>query len=241
MPTQNPTYSRRNKVEEKRNIRNAVLLGALTIGILILFVLYGFGILANFAVFLGDLKKNGQPIESNDQTPPIPPRFEPIPKSTNQREIDIQGSTEPGATVVMTLNGEESELLANSDGEFHYTAKLSEEDNLLSAYSLDDAGNKSNQTETQTITFDEKAPDLEVTRPTDGASLFGSRERQLVIEGKTEPDTAVSVNGRHVVVESTGNFTFLTSLSEGENPFTVKAQDKAGNITEKEFKVTYAP
>lgn len=206
-----------------------------------IFVLYGFGALANFAVFLGNLKKGGQPIESNDQTPPIPPRFEPISKATNKPEFEIKGSTEPGATIVLTLNGKDHDILANNDGEFHYEAQLVDGENIISAFSQDSAGNKSNEVQTQTIIFDHESPGLDIIKPQDGASFYGSKERQLVIEGKTEEEAKVNVNGRHVVVESTGSFTFLTTLAEGENKLSIKAEDIAGNITEKLITVTYSP
>jgi hypothetical protein len=235
------TYSRKNKVEEKRNIRKAIIFIVLTIGILVVFILYGFGALANFAVFLGELKKGSQPIVSDDQTPPIPPRFEPIPKATNQKNYEIKGSTEPGATIILSVNDNDHDLLANNEGEFRYAANLVDGENIISAFSQDDAGNKSNVIHTETIIFDNKNPELEITKPQDGATYYGSKERQLVIEGKTDEETKVNVNGRHVLVESTGKFTFLTTLSEGENKLTVKAEDIAGNTTEKVVTVTYSP
>jgi hypothetical protein len=241
MPTQYQTYSRKTKVEEKRNIRNAILFGVLTIALLVLFVLFGFGIIAKFVVFLGDIKKGNAPVVSDDTTPPIPPRFEPIPKATNNQQFDIKGSTEPGADVELTVNGEEHELLANSDGEFQYTANLETGENSIIAYSKDSAGNKSPETDTQTIVYDNTPPQLDITKPQDGASFYGSKQRQLVIEGKTEANTQVSVSGRHVVVDGNGGFTYLMTLSEGENALAIKVQDLAGNITEKDMTVTYSP
>ncbi len=234
-------YSRKVKVEESRNKKKALWFGFLTILVLVLFFFYGFKALARLAVFLGDLKKGSQPVESNDQTPPIPPRFEPIPKATNQKQLEIKGSTEPGASVELSVNGKVNELLANSEGEFRYAADLKPGDNIFSAYSQDSAGNKSNETETQTITLDTDAPSLEVTKPQEGAQFYGSKDRQLLIEGKTEEDAKVNVNGRHVVVESTGNFTFLMTLTEGENKLDIKAEDLAGNMTEKTVTVSYSP
>lgn len=235
------TYSRKVKVEENRNKKKTLWFGFLTIVVLVLFFFYGFNALARLAVFLGDLKKGSQPVESNDTTPPIPPRFEPLPKATNNKELEIKGSTEPGATIELSVNGKVNELLANSDGEFRFTADLKSGENIISAYSQDNAGNKSNETETQTVALDTDAPSLETTKPQDGALFYGSKDRQLVIEGKTEERANVSVNGRHVVVEGSGNFTFLMTLTEGENKLDIKATDAAGNITEKTITVTYSP
>lgn len=235
------TYSRKSKVEERKNMRKAFLFGLLTIGAIVLFAFYGLGTLAKFVVFLGDLKKGNQPVQSDDTTPPIPPRFEPIPKETNKNNLDVKGSTEPGATVILVLNGRDYELLANNEGEFSFSANLVDGDNVISAFSQDNAGNKSNKTETQTVILDTSAPSLDITKPQDGSSYYGSKERQLVIEGKTEEEAKVSINGRNVVVETGGVFTFLTTLSEGTNALVVKAEDQAGNITEKTLTVMYSP
>ncbi len=235
------TYSRKVKVEESRNKKKALWFGFLTIVVLVLFFFYGFTALARLAVFLGDLKKGSQPVESNDTTPPIPPRFEPLPKATNKKQIEINGSTEPGATIELSINGKANELLANSDGEFRFAADLKSGDNIISAYSQDSAGNKSNETDTQTVILDTEAPSLEITKPQEGASFYGSKDRQLLIEGKTEENAQVNVNGRHVVVEGSGSFTFLMTLSEGENKLDIKTEDMAGNVTEKTITVTYSP
>jgi len=60
-------------------------------------------------------------------------------------------------------------------------------------------------------------------------------------EGKVEENAKVQINDRVVVVESDGTFSFVTTLSEGQNNFTVKAEDEARNKVEKNLKVTYAP
>ncbi len=235
------TYSRKTKVEEKRNIRKALLFSLLSLVAIALFIMYGFNILGRFAVFLGDLKKGSQAVVSDDTTPPIPPRFEPIPKATNKAALDIKGSTEPGASIEITLNGREEELLANSDGEFTYTADLHEGENSMTAYSQDSVGNKSVKSEAVSIVYDKTPPQLDVTKPQEGETFYGAKGRQLVITGKTEANTQVNVNGRHVVVEQSGNFTFMMTLTEGENTLTIKAQDMAGNEVEKVVKVTYSP
>src|SRR6476619_2578659 len=104
------SYSRKTRVEEQKNLKNAFRFMFLSVVAVVLFVVFGLGLLAKFAVFLGDIKKGNQPVVSNDATPPIPPRFEPIPKATNNQEFDINGSTEPGAEVELTVNGKVHEL-----------------------------------------------------------------------------------------------------------------------------------
>jgi len=74
---------------------------------------------------------------------------------------------------------------------------------------------------------------LSLTTPNDGTNYYGSKQRQVLLEGETEVGVNININGRFVQVDSDGKFTFTTTLNEGENKFTILAQDLAENITEK--------
>jgi len=234
-------YSRLTKFEDKRNIRRAVIFGVLTILSIILFFFYGLPLVAKFAGFLSDLRKSNSPVEIEDKTPPAPPRFESQPEATNRKKVDLVGITEPGATVFLTLNGEEEELIANSEGQFNQTFNLDNGENSFFALVRDEAGNESQKTETIKIIFDDTEPTLEISSPQEGASFFGSKQRQIVIDGKTEEGSSLTINDRFVLVENDGTFAFATTLSEGENSFNLKVNDKAGNQSEKSIKVNFTP
>src|SRR5690606_23917923 len=143
----------------------------------------------------------------------------------------------PGSTLVLEVNNQKKEQLVGNDGRFSLTAELTGGENTLNAKAIDNAGNESQSTETFRIVVDKNPPDLTITSPQDKSSYYGSRERQLVIEGETESDANITINDRIVVVNSEGHFTYAISLQEGENIFTVIAKDKAGNETKQEFTV----
>jgi RNA recognition motif-containing protein len=168
----------------------------------------------------------------------------PIDRETGRKRgfafVEME-SKEDAEAAIQHFNGETIDILANNNGDFTTAVTLNEGENEIMSYSKDTAGNKSATTDTFVITYDKTAPNLDITKPQDQATFYGSKERQLLIQGKTDEKTRVSVNGRHVVVESNGSFTFLTTLSEGENKFTIKAEDEASNITEKTLTVTYSP
>jgi len=235
------SYSRLVKTEEKRNVRRAFLFLLLTVVLLVTGFVFGLPAIAKFSGFLTDIKKSAQPIERVDKTPPAPPRLEPLPEATNDLQVDINGSTEPGTTVFLTLNNRQEEILANVDGEFSYNFSLNKGENKIAAYARDSSGNESQKTETFTIIFDDDPPSLEITDPENGSEYFGPKQRQVVIEGGTEEDASVTINDRLVVVERDQTFSFATTLSEGENQFTVKAEDKAGNTTEKSLTLHFTP
>lgn len=234
-------YSRKEKVEEKKNVRKAFLLIVATVGVVLLFFFFGLPMVVKFSAFLTDIRKSSEPVEVSDTTPPPPPRFDPIPEFTNKLEVDIKGSTEPGVSVILYLNNKIEEIVSDSDGHFSHTFKLNKGKNSFSSLAKDKTGNESQETNKQTVTFDDQAPELTITKPEDGSEFYGSKERQVVIEGETEEDVSVSINGRKVVVDSDGTFAFATTLSEGQNEFKVKAEDEAGNTTEETVVVSYAP
>lgn len=233
-------YSRLSKTEEGRNVRKALVFTFLTISSLGLFLFFGLPTVAKFAAFLTDIRKSGEPVEKNDTTPPVPPHLDSLSEATNKLKTEIKGRTEPGVTVTLFLNGRQEELLANKEGEFTYTFSLSKGENSISALAKDSSGNKSQKSNVIRITFDIEPPEIEISSPENKSEYYGSKQRQVVIEGKTEEGVSVTINDRVVVVENDGSFAFTTTLSEGENQFTIKAEDKAGNTTEKSLSLNFS-
>ncbi len=220
-------------VEERRNFRSALLFIFLTILALVLLFFIGIPLLGKFTAFISDIGKSNKAISSDDKTPPAPPKFNTFSDFTNQKSINISGSGEAGATIKLTLNGEALENVADKSSEFIFTLNLNDGENTFFGEAIDQAGNTSQKTRDYKITFDNKEPDLEISSPTDGAQFFGSNQRQITIQGSTEPNCQVTINDRIIAVDDTGKFQFTTSLNDGENKFTVKSTDQAGNTTEK--------
>lgn len=234
-------YSRRQTIEEKKNRRKAFILIILTVVSLFLIFFYGLPLIAKFATFLSDLRGSSEVAERNDTTPPPPPRLDILPEATSEISVEITGTTEEGAIVTLFLNSNEEEVIANKEGRFSYKFSLNKGGNRIAARARDSSGNESQETDTIVVIQDSEPPSLEITSPEDGSEFFSSSQRQVVIEGKTEEGTSVQINDRLVVVEASGDFTFATTLGEGENTFNVKAQDKAGNINEESITLHFSP
>jgi bacillopeptidase F len=233
-------YSRRSNTQQKKNIRKAFVFGLLTIGVLLIFLFFGLPTVARFAAFLTDLRSSSQPVEINDTTPPAPPRISEPAEYTSKTAIDIKGTTEPGANVIIYANGDEEEVLSNKGGEFTFEWELLDGENRIYAKAKDAAGNESQESEVHIVTYDNEAPDLTVSSPENGKTFYGSSERQITIEGLTEEGSSVTINDRLVVVNAQGEFTFATTLSDGENTFNIKATDRAGNTKETTLSVNYS-
>jgi hypothetical protein len=88
-------------------------------------------------------------------------------------------------------------------------------------------------TETGNIVSDKIS--LEVSAPVDGSTLNSA---SVVVKGKTSPGAEVFVNDKETKADSSGNFSIMVSLDEGENQIVVIANDADGNTAEKDLVVT---
>ena len=234
-------YSRRASVEEKRNITKAYKYIALSVIAICFLIFFGLPILIKFAGFLADIGKSTKPVDITDTTPPAPPQFDSIPEYINNQRLEIAGSSENGAIVTITANGDSSEIVANSDGRFSFLFNLDNGENTIEARAKDNSGNESTSTKLVKIIFDDKEPIFENITPNDGSSYYGSGQRQLVIKGNVNEKVNLLINERVVAVSEDGTFTFSTTLSEGINSFEIKAVDPAGNETKSTFSVNFTP
>lgn len=234
-------YSRRESIEEKNNFRSAVILIILTIGVVIVLVVVGIPTVGKIATFVSGLKGGNTPITSNDKTPPAPPTFKTSPDFTNQLTTSISRSAESGATIKLTFDGKEQSVLVDKDGNFSFqNLSLQNGDNIFFAFAVDSAGNISQKSAEKKIVYDNKPPTLSVDNPSDGSKFFGSGQRQVTIQGTTDSGASITINDRIVSVDDSGKFQYTLTLSDGDNKFTIKSVDQAGNSTEKDITLNFS-
>ncbi|MCD6427549.1 MAG: hypothetical protein J7L03_05600 [Caldisericaceae bacterium] len=100
-------------------------------------------------------------------------------------------------------------------------------------YAVDHQGNKE-KVQSQNFLVDTKSPVVTIISPKNGAVL---NTKQCKIVGKTEPGATLEINGKDVPVATDGSFTFAAQIS-GETVFKITAEDKAGNKTTVNLKVS---
>lgn len=233
-------YNRKySSLEERKNTKSAVFYVALTLISFVAIYFVGIPLAGRLTTFLISLKGNDKKITSSDITPPPTPKFRDFPEATNQQTITLLGNTEAGSTVKLTFNGDVQETLANNDGQFSFNVTLQDGNNVFAATATDQNGNQSQKTDDLQIIFDKKSPDLTITSPNDGTNYFGSNQRQVTIQGKTDVESSVTINDRIIFVDDTGGFQYTTTLNDGSNSFKIKSVDKAGNITEKDITLNF--
>lgn len=234
-------YSRLESVEEKRNIKRAILFIVLTICSITFLVTFGLGFMAKFASFFSSIRKTNSPLEKTNITPPAPPSFDNFSETTNKTPLEISGRIEIGNTVVINFNSLEDEILADNNGQFSTKLTLVKGENTLFAYAKDAKGNSSKKTTEYKIVYDNEPPKIDISSPSDGASFYGKKQQNVSIKGSTDADSSLTINDRLVSINDDGSFSYDFVLSEGENNLTIKTVDKAGNETQTSLKLNFSP
>lgn len=177
-----------------------------------------------------------------DIIPPQEPLISALPEATNSSFVTVEGYTENLASVELLLNDLTDKITkADESGLFSLGVVLSSGQNRIQVRAKDEAGNES-MSGVSLVTFDNKPVELVVTSPKDGNEYFGKLNQVIDIKGSVDKkDVQVLVNNSFVSVNSEGNFVHRIMLSDGENTLTIKASDKAGNMTEKALKIIYTP
>jgi len=234
--------SRLAKLEEKRNLRRAVVLVVIMIGLVGGGVVWGVPFLVKVAMFAGAFGSAGQQIDKSDLIPPAPPMVQVDFEATNSARLALRGWTEPGAEVFLVHNLEPAgSVIAREDGGFLFEEiMLSEGDNEFSTVAVDQGENESQPSTAIRVFFSQKAPKLEIEQPSDGQLIRGSTPR-VEIKGMTDDGARVTVNERLVVLGQEGKFSTFVGLQTGDNHLTVLATDRAGNQSRKELVVKYEP
>lgn len=236
-------YSRLARTQEKQNLRRAFIYILLAIIISATTLFLGIPVLIRVAIFFAEIKGSSLPVEQTDVIPPPPPRIDTLPEATKTNLISLAGSAEEGSTVEVYLNEKNITSVVSDSNSRFITEKLRLEGGKNSVYviAIDKARNESSPSEKQYLWFDDKPPELLITQPEDGATFYGEQEKSITVQGKTEPGTSVTLNGRLIIVGTEGELTTIYTLNEGENQIKLVVRDKAGNETEKEITVIYFP
>lgn len=186
------------------------------------------------------VSRNRNIADPEDIIPPTAPIFSQVPEATNQKNISLNGITEPGATVRIYVNGPEKErTTADNDGSFTFVdLKLGEGNNVIFAKAIDENGNESDKSKVFTIAFDDEKPEIEITTPQDGDEIK-NLNRRVLVRGTLSEKADVTINARQAVVKPDNTFELLLGVDEGDVQIKVTATDKAGNKAETVISIKY--
>lgn len=212
-----------------------VILGYLTIA----------WILPAFIGAVGSVKNIVKPpkvITKTEFSNVAPPTLNIYFEATNSSQLDIAGYATPNSKVKLFLDDNLEETVdVSPEGTFIVeNIALNLGANNLYGKTVDEKDNESLPSKTIKLLFDNEKPTLSINEPEDDKKIQGG-DKKVKISGKTEPEAQVFINDSRVIVDKDGNFSSEQTLNDGDNTFTVKAQDSAANYHEVQRKVTYTP
>lgn len=230
----------RNSEEDKFR-KKTIFFGGLTLLLGLAIVIWGIPFFIRLAELL-DEKKNVSDLQvtNEDIIPPVPPRFAYVPEATNSASIPLVGYSEKNSDVEVFLNDELAvKTEVDEEGEFSVEKIfLDLGENSLYSIAIDEAGNTSDKSDLYSIIYDNTKPELEIETPSGNETVY---DQTLQIKGKSEPNAKITVNGSLVLSDSDGNFTYDYELAADKNEILIIAQDAAGNVSSKNFTITYHP
>lgn len=242
-------YKPRSVKKLEQKVRNRIL-GAILIIFLVGYVFINWGLPA----FIGSLSifnKTKHSTTGNNliEDPAIAPPVLNIPfESTNSAQLKISGYSTPKSKVEIYLDDElkttvttdefgsfTSEFLTLSEGTNNIYGRSINEDQVSNA-----SDKKSLPSKTIKLLFSNEKPVLEISEPEDNKQIKGG-DKKVHINGKTDAQNSVMVNGITVIVNNDGNFSTDVSINEGDNNISITAQNTVGNITKIDRKVNFSP
>jgi bacillopeptidase F len=202
------------------------------IAILAFLWLFGVRILVGFSLLVDRIRGGGTPEEMISESIILPPILDPLPEATPSSSLDIRGTGQPGATVILYVNdGEADKTIVTIEGTFTIDdVALLEGTNTVSAKQRDEKDHLSELSNILTVLVKRTPPALELTSPTDNSTVTGD-SNIVKVTGKTEEGATLSINGRYAVVRSDGSFNYDYPLNTGDNTLKIVARDNAGNET----------
>lgn len=226
--------------QQRENLKKAIVYLVITVGVVLIFLYIGVPTLAKLALTLGG---NGGQLAGSDTNAPAPPRLVPISEYTSEELISIKGFTEAKADIELFVNGESvKSVLSDDSGEFLLSdVKIASGSNQLYVTAKDESGNVSQPSGNLRVVLDTILPELSVENPKDGERFVGQDKKTIRVNGQSETDVKLTLNGRFVQTNDEGKFDTTLTLNDGEQEIMFLAIDKAGNKLEKNVKVTFVP
>lgn len=230
--------SRKYETKSKQNL----ILSILGIGVILFILLrYGIPFLSDTSFFVGQLTQTKQTTSQKNNTKDnfvSSPTLDAISASTNNKSLKVTGSALTGLTIELYVNGSKYEdAKVDESGNFSFNVNLTEGANIIKARAIS-ADLKSDFSDSQTITYKKSNPNLTIDSPHDGDNLSGGN--QTTVSGKSDPQDSVTVNDFFAISDSSGNWSYSLTLTNGSNEIKVVATDDAGNKTEKTIHVNYS-
>lgn len=211
-----------------------------------LFIIAGFFLFPYIIEGIGNISQlmsTGENTQKTHTTSDLvlnPPILIDMPSATASARVIVKGKSDQNGTVQIYVNKNlQDEIEIDEKKEFESKIlKLKDGTNQI-ATKLKTIDGESEFSEDYSIAYISKEPTVDVSYPQEGAHLTKA-DKRITIQGKTEAENNIKINGARAIVENDGSFSHLIELNEGENEIAILASNEAGKSTEKRIKVVYS-
>jgi hypothetical protein len=224
---------------EQKTKKN-LLLSVLGIVLVLLLVFkFGLPLLINLSLFLSGGKGGEAQLEKKDPSFIATPVLNSLPAATSSANITISGISSKDQTIKLYINDDfTDEIKTKENGTFSFKEEIKAGENTIKAKAV--VGDKESEfSKSITIALKSAPPSLNVHSPSDGQSF--KDQNTVDIQGTTDPNVRITVNGFWAITDSDGSFSYRFPLQNGDNKIKIVATDIAGNRIEKELKISYSP
>ncbi len=215
--------------------------------LIILIVLVGFiftngiKLVINTSVYVSGLFSNKEavtPAPKNTGNLISTLEIDNIPTATNAATITISGSVYNLDSVDIYLNNADVKTVqtAGLDNWSAQIDNLQKGDNQIYAKGINKNQKQNKITTNYDVLYKPDKPKLDISSPPDNAKTSKS---DVMVNGSTDKETYIKINGNPVVVDANGTFQLDVKLNTGDNKIDITATDIAGNFSEKIITVTY--
>lgn len=234
--------SRLRRTNEKQNKKQAIIFGIAIIAVLFVLVQFGpllinlFGNLV-YTIRGGD---NSNPTQITGKEILQPPELFGLAEATQSSRFSFSGTAPDNkGTVEIYLNDVLEDEVSVDNTTFGVILSLRKGKNTIKArYLVEDK--TSPFTQDYYVNYTTDKPKLEVTFPSDNAT-FTKADKSITVKGNTDPENIITVNGFRAIVDSSGVFSYLLQLNDGDNQIQIQATNQAGITNDQSLKVTYQP
>lgn len=231
--------SRLTNHERKQFAYKSFFLIGLTLAFIIFLLSFGFKVIINGSLFINQLANGSKNSTDGIKTEQALTSLlvDPPPSATSSSSLLVTGSTVNFDAVEIYLNTEKiTEGPVVGDIFSEEITGLEKGENRIYVIAKSKKTKDTKKSPEFTVLLKTEKPMLEISQPNDNTK---TNKQEIKIEGKTDKETYIKINGQPIVVDSQGSFQSLYKLNDGENTIEIVAEDIVGNQEKKTLKVTY--
>ncbi len=236
------SHIKRHSEEQKKHTIFFSILGSILI--ILFLAIYGLPLFTKYILYLGNSKSPSNITPAQDGINYVaPPVLDDTFSATNSAIMTVKGIASKNQEVKLFVNGSiVDQQTTDNKGKFTFNnVSLTPGSNQIETKAYAGANKESSYSNVLNITYLNKGPTLNIVSPVDNQSFSGSSNQTLHIQGNTDPNCNVTINGSWAIVNSDGSFTYDFPLQNGDNHITFVSTDQAGNTTTVQRKVTFNP